>query len=57
MPLAVAPKNPMSEAEFNAKTRDCANFAAKPLPPDSAARLIATVGQLEKLPDISSSWA
>jgi len=47
------PKNPMSEAEFNAKTRDCATFAATPLPPDTATRLISTVARLETLPDIS----
>ena len=48
------PKNAMTEVEFAAKTRDCATFAAKPLPPDTADRLIATVGRLETLPDISA---
>jgi hypothetical protein len=42
----------MTPAEFAAKT-DCATFAAKPLAPDAAARLIAAVGQLESFPDIS----
>ena len=31
------PKNMMTEAEFAAKTTDCATFAAKPLPADTAA--------------------
>jgi 2-methylcitrate dehydratase PrpD len=47
------PRNPMKEAEFTAKTTDCATFAARPMPADTAARLIATVGKLETLPDIS----
>lgn len=47
------PKNVMTEAEFAAKTTDCATFAAKPLPADTAARLISMVGKLESLPDIS----
>jgi 2-methylcitrate dehydratase PrpD len=47
------PRNPMTEAEFAAKTTDCATFAARPLAADTAARLIATVGKLETLPDIS----
>jgi 2-methylcitrate dehydratase PrpD len=47
------PKNPMTRAEFASKTADCATFAARPLPADTAARLIATVGKLETLPDIA----
>jgi 2-methylcitrate dehydratase PrpD len=47
------PKNMMTEAEFAAKTTDCATFAAKPLPADTAARLISTVGKLESLADIA----
>ena len=47
------PKNAMTEAEFAAKAADCATFAAKPLPPDTALRLISTVGKLESLADIS----
>jgi 2-methylcitrate dehydratase PrpD len=47
------PRNVMTEAEFAAKTTDCTTFAAKPLPADTAARLISTVGKLESLPDIS----
>lgn len=46
------PQNPMTQAEFAAKTRDCANYVAKTLPADAAERLIATVGKLETLPDI-----
>lgn len=47
------PKNMMTEAEFAAKTTDCAAFAATPLPADAAASLISTVGKLESLVDIS----
>jgi 2-methylcitrate dehydratase PrpD len=47
------PKNPMTEAEFAAKTNDCATFAARPLAPDTPNRLISTVGELERLADIS----
>ena len=43
----------MTEAEFAAKATDCATFAAKPLPGDTAARLISTVSKLESLPDIA----
>lgn len=48
------PRNPMTRAEFMAKTADCATFAARPLPKDTAARLISTVGGLESLADISA---
>jgi 2-methylcitrate dehydratase PrpD len=48
------PNNMMTEAEFAAKATDCATFAAKPLPTDTAARLISTVGTLESLPDIAA---
>jgi hypothetical protein len=43
----------MTAAEFAAKTRDCATFAARPMPADTAERLIATAGRLETLPDVS----
>lgn len=47
------PQNAMTEAEFAAKTHDCASFAAAPMPADTAERLIATVGKLESLADIA----
>jgi 2-methylcitrate dehydratase PrpD len=47
------PRNAMTAAEFAAKTRDCATFAARPMPADTAERLIATAGRLETLPDVS----
>ena len=47
------PNNPMTEAEFTAKTVDCATYVAKPLPADTAANLAATVGKLESVADIS----
>jgi hypothetical protein len=43
----------MTQSEFAAKTTDCATFAAKPLPVDTASRLISTVGKLESVEDIS----
>ena len=43
----------MTEAEFAAKTKDCTTFAARPLPPDTANRLISTVGELERVANIS----
>ena len=46
------PRNPMTEAEFAAKTKDCAAFAARPLPPETPDQLISTVGELERLADI-----
>jgi len=47
------PKNAMSAAELAAKVADCAAVAAKPLAPDTAARLVATVRGLEHLPELS----
>lgn len=47
------PKNMMTETEFTAKTMDCATYAAKPMAADTGSRLIATVGRLESLGDIS----
>ena len=47
------PRNMMTEAEFAAKTMDCATYVARPLPADTGARLIATVGRLDSLADIS----
>lgn len=48
------PKNPMSTAEFNAKTRDCATHSARTLPAETPARLMETVGRLETLPDVDA---
>jgi 2-methylcitrate dehydratase PrpD len=47
------PDNPMSEADFLAKATDCARFAARPMPADTAERLTSTVGRLESLPEIA----
>lgn len=47
------PENMMTEEEFAAKTADCASFAAKPVPADTADRLTSTVGKLESLADVS----
>jgi 2-methylcitrate dehydratase PrpD len=48
------PNNMMTEAEFAAKTADCASLVARPLPVDSAARLTSMVDKLESVPDISA---
>jgi len=47
------PENMMTEREFAAKTKDCANYLATTLPPDTAPRLISTVARLESLADVS----
>jgi hypothetical protein len=47
------PNNMMTTTEFAAKTADCATFAARSLPVDTAARLIAAVEGLESLADIA----
>jgi 2-methylcitrate dehydratase PrpD len=47
------PKNVMTDAEFAAKTADCATFTATPLPADTASRLISVVGKLESFADLS----
>ncbi len=47
------PQNVMTEADFAAKAADCARFAARPMPADTAERLIQTVSRLESLSDIS----
>lgn len=47
------PRAAMTIAEFAAKTRDCATYAARPMAADTADRLIAVTGSLETLPDIA----
>jgi len=47
------PQNMMTEAEFAAKTADCATYVARPLRADTSERLIAMVGKLDALEDIS----
>ena len=47
------PKSPMSLADIEAKVDDCARFAAKPLPADTARRLTAAIKGLDSLADIS----
>jgi len=48
------PRRPMTPREFAAKAEDCAAFAARPLPADTAARLTATVKRLESVRDVSA---
>lgn len=47
------PRNAMSAQEFAAKSADCAGYAARPMPADTAARLTETVDRLESVPDIA----
>jgi 2-methylcitrate dehydratase PrpD len=47
------PKNMMTDTDLAAKTADCAAFAARPMPADTAARLTAVVGRLESLGHLS----
>jgi 2-methylcitrate dehydratase PrpD len=47
------PRHPMTPAEFAAKTRDCATFAARPLPADTASHLAGAVGALDGAADLS----
>jgi 2-methylcitrate dehydratase PrpD len=48
------PRNPMTSAELASKTKDCAAFAARPMPADTAGRLTSTVSQLESVRDVST---
>lgn len=47
------PRNPMSPADVEAKVRDCASFAAKPLPNDIARQLTAAVAELDRAGDVA----
>jgi 2-methylcitrate dehydratase PrpD len=47
------PRNPMTAAEFTAKTADCVTYAARAMPADTASSLAATVGRLEALAGIA----
>ncbi len=48
------PSNPMTQADFSAKATDCARFAARTLPSDTALRLADEVSRLETCPDITA---
>ncbi len=47
------PEVPLGEAENVAKFRRCAGFAARPLTPERAGRLIDTVAGLERVEDVA----
>jgi len=47
------PKNPMSDEDFVRKFRDCALYAAQPLPPDSVNALLQLLADLEAATDVS----
>ncbi len=47
------PEKPMSQAQFEAKFRDCASHAIKPLSEKKIARLTGLVNNLEQLDDVT----
>ena len=46
-----SPQKPLTNAQLEAKLRDCARNAARPLSDTSLDRLLAAIGRLETLPD------
>jgi 2-methylcitrate dehydratase PrpD len=46
-----SPEKPLSDAQFEAKFRDCARNAARPLPDASVDAALAAIGRLEMLAD------
>ena len=46
-----SPQKPLTDAQFEAKFRDCARNAAQPLPDASLDAVLAAIGRLEMLPD------
>jgi 2-methylcitrate dehydratase PrpD len=46
-----SPEKPLSDAQFEAKFRDCAHHAARPLPDKSVDTVLAAIGRLETFPD------
>jgi 2-methylcitrate dehydratase PrpD len=46
-----SPQKPLTESQFEAKFRDCARHAVRPLPDTSVDAVLATIGRLETLPD------
>jgi 2-methylcitrate dehydratase PrpD len=51
------PNNPMSRAEFTAKSADCARLAVRPLAADVATRLSDAVHRLETADDLAELMA
>jgi 2-methylcitrate dehydratase PrpD len=51
------PSNPMSRAELLAKAKDCVAAAARPLPADTASRLMQAVDGLDAAPELSALMA
>jgi 2-methylcitrate dehydratase PrpD len=47
------PKNPMTTDDLIAKFRDCCNYSAKPLSPDTVDRVIHLVTHLEDVEDVA----
>ena len=46
-----SPRKPLSNAQFEAKFRDCARNAVRPLSEASVDGLLAAIGRMETLPD------
>ena len=45
-----SPQKPLTKAQFEAKFRDCARYAVRPLPDGSVDAALAAIGRLETLP-------
>ena len=46
-----SPEKPLTDAQFEAKFRDCARNAVRPLPDATVDAALAAIGRLETLPD------
>ncbi len=53
-PLGDDRRNPMSQAQIEAKFRDCAAYSQKPLSEETVEKIIALVADLETVPDIGA---
>lgn len=49
-----APENPLSDAQLEAKFRDCAAHARRPLADEQVDHLLATVSRMEEIADITT---
>ncbi len=47
-----SPQKPLTDAQFDAKFRDCARNAARPLSDTSIDAALAAIGRLERLADV-----
>ena len=47
-----SPEKPLSDAQFEAKFRDCARHAVRPFPGGAWILVLAAIARLETLPDV-----